>query len=115
MLAAEAPRATAGTPQPSHGSRLRSARRFAISVIASGGLSWGLTRLLRRPLDVHTDIIGYPIFANFNGFNYFTQYYVSILCFPLLALLLYELIGRVWEGSEWPGPVSYTHLRAHET
>jgi hypothetical protein len=59
--------------------------------------------MLRRPLEVQTDIVGYPIFANFNVFNYFTQYYVAILCFPLLTLLLYELLARIWPGSDWPG------------
>jgi hypothetical protein len=81
---------------------LRSTARFAISVIVSGGISLGLARVLRRPLEVQTDIVGYPIYANFNGFNYFTQYYVMILCFPLVALVVYELVGRVWPRSSWP-------------
>ncbi|HET9157132.1 MAG TPA: hypothetical protein VFN91_10730, partial [Myxococcaceae bacterium] len=57
---------------------------------------------MRRPLEIQTDIIGYPIHANFNSFNYFTQYYITILCFPVLALLLYALIGRLWPRSAWP-------------
>jgi hypothetical protein len=107
MLTTEAP--IRGTPAPEalrQGSRAGSVVRFFVSVLVSGTLSWRLALVLRRPLEIQTDIIGYTIHADFNSFNYFTQYYITILCFPLLALLLYALIGRLWAGSDWPKPTA---------
>ena len=95
-----------GPAKAAGGSRWRAAGRFALSVVLSGALSFALARALRRPLAITTDIVGYPIFARFNIFNYFTQYYVGILFFPFTALLLYELFGRLWPRSHWPAPVA---------
>ena len=87
---------------PRQGSRWRSACRFALSVACAGALSVWLARALRRPLSVTTDIVGYSIHANFNSFNYFNQYYVAVLFFPLASLALYVIVGRVWRSSRWP-------------
>jgi hypothetical protein len=89
-------------PTPTNGSRWRATCRFLLSAGAGGALSVWLARALRRPLSVSTDIVGYPIHANFNSFNYFNQYYISILIFPLATLVIYELLGRTWARSSWP-------------
>jgi hypothetical protein len=82
--------------------RWRAVCRFALSVATAGALSVWLAHALRRPLKITTDVIGYPIYANFNSFNYRTQYYVTIFFFPLVSLVLYELLGRLWRDSNWP-------------
>ena len=102
MLADDSRVKAAETPAAVPGSRWRATCRFALSVASAGALSVWLARALRRPLAVTTDIVGYPIHANFNGFNYFNQYYVAVFFFPLASLLLYELVGRVWRNSRWP-------------
>jgi hypothetical protein len=82
--------------------RWRAICRFALSVSAAGAFTFWLAHALRRPLKITTDIVGYTIHANFNSFNYRTQYYVTILVFPLVSIVLYELLGRVWRDSSWP-------------
>ncbi|HET9155213.1 MAG TPA: hypothetical protein VFN91_01020, partial [Myxococcaceae bacterium] len=72
-----------------------------LSVGVAGALAFWLAHALRRPLKITTDIIGYTIHANFNSFNYRTQYYVTILFFPLASIVLYDLLGRVWPHSGW--------------
>jgi hypothetical protein len=89
-------------PHTVPGSRGRSTLRFIVSVFAAGSTAVLTAVSLRRPLSVRTDVVGYPIYANFNSYNYFHQYYIAILLFPALALLIYELIGRVWAESSWP-------------
>ena len=102
MLKVVSPVRTAEASASMEGNRWRATIRFALSVASAGALSFWLARALRRPLSVTTDIVGYSIHANFNSFNYFNQYYVSVLFFPLVSLLLYELVGRLWPGSSWP-------------
>jgi hypothetical protein len=86
--------------------RRSAAIRVLVAVLAAAGLttiailaSWG-------PLDVHSDVVGYPIFADFNVNNYFTAYYLAVGFFPLAALLLFLGLTRLAPriGLAAPGP-----------
>ncbi|MEK6252738.1 MAG: hypothetical protein AABM43_12575 [Actinomycetota bacterium] len=75
--------------------RKSTALRVLVAVLVAAGLttigivvSWG-------PLDVHTDVVGYPVFKDFNVFNYFTAYYLVIGFFPLAALALFLGLTRL--------------------
>ena len=79
------------------GAQLRrsAAIRVGLSVLIAGALTalaivaqWG-------PLDVQTDVIGYPTFKDFNVDNYFHAYYLTIGLFPLLSLGLFFGLTRL--------------------
>ena len=73
-------------------------------LVASAVVSEALTALvwsqLPQQLNVHTDIIGYPEFANFNIERYFWAYGLVAGLFPFLTLALYLLLRRTFA----PGP-----------
>ncbi len=68
--------------------------RIAISVLVAAGLATSAILALWGPLEVHTDVVGYPIFANFNVGNYFRLYYLGVGFFPLAALGIYLALSR---------------------
>jgi hypothetical protein len=74
-------------------------RSAAIRVLAAVLLAAGLTALAIHaawgPLDVKTDVIGYPVFKNFNFYNYANAYYLAIGLFPVAALLLFLAFTRL--------------------
>ncbi len=74
---------------------LISAAATTLAIVAA----WG-------PLDVHTDVIGYPIFKDFNYDNYFNAYYLVVGFFPIAALLLFLGLTRLAPriGLAVPGP-----------
>ncbi len=83
-------------------SRLRShptAIRVARFTLA-GALSVGATDLLWHAvpgtLTASTDVVGYPIFADFDITRYFDAYYLIALVLPVLVLLFYHLLA--WRG-----------------
>ena len=58
-----------------------------------------ITQARRGPLDVRTDIVGYPTFAVFNVNNYSVTYLGWTIAFPLLTLGGYVALGyllRPW-------------------
>jgi hypothetical protein len=55
------------------------------------------TTLAPDELDVHTDIVGYPTFANFNVDRYFWMYGLVALV-PLAFVALYAILTRVFHG-----------------
>jgi hypothetical protein len=71
-----------------------------LSVIVAGVCVLDEARhVLASPLSVRTTIVGYPIFADFNGSRYLTVWYLATIAWPLLALLLFVALrwtaGRV--------------------
>jgi hypothetical protein len=76
------------------GIRRSGALRVAIAVLipAAIGLVWVLAN--RGPLNVQTDVIGWPTFYNYNYKNYFHAYYAGVIFVPLAALALFIALSR---------------------
>ncbi len=75
--------------------------RFAASV----GLAIALLEVawhhFPNTLSVSTDIVGYPIFANYDYVRYQYGYYFVVAAFPLLSILIYHVLA-------WKGPLRRT-------
>ena len=62
--------------------------------------------LVPEELDVRTDIVGYPTYANFNINRYFWAYGLTVVLFPLLVFGIYVALTRIFARSNGPrGPV----------
>ncbi len=75
--------------------RRSAAFRVGASVLIAGAVTAAAIVALWGPLDVQTDVVGYPIFADFNVDNYFTAYYLAVALFPLLALGLFSGLTKL--------------------
>jgi hypothetical protein len=75
--------------------RRSAAIRVGVSVLIAGGATTLAILALWGPLSVETDVLGYPIFANFDPYNYFRAFYFAILLFPVAALLLFLGLTRI--------------------
>lgn len=86
--------------------RRSAAIRVAVAVFVAAGLTTIAIVALWTPLDVRTDVVGYPVFRDFNINNYFTAYYLVIGFFPLAAVLLFLGLTRLAPriGLAVPGP-----------
>jgi hypothetical protein len=93
--------------------RLSAAIRVLAAVLVAGAVTAILTVATWGPLDVRTDVIGYPIFQDFNYENYFTGYYLVIGFFPIASLLLFLGLTRVGPRIGLPVPPSRGSLRPH--
>jgi hypothetical protein len=93
-------------------------RSAAIRVSVAVGVSAALTAiaiaLLWQPLDLKTDIVGYPIFADFNVYNYFTAYLLMVVAFPIVSLLLFLGLTRIGPRIGLAVPPSRGSLRPGE-
>jgi hypothetical protein len=71
----------------------------ALRVAVSAGLAGALTALvwsrLPQSLNVNTDIVGYPTFANFNINRYLWFYWLVALFLPLAAIVIDLLLSRL--------------------
>lgn len=85
--------------------------RVVVSILVAGAVTAAAIALLWSPLDVKTSLIGYPVFADFNGYNYFTGYYLAVGFFPVAALLLFLLLTRVGPRFGLPAPPQRGPLR----
>ena len=75
--------------------QLRSAViRISVALLIAGGLTTLAILVSWGPLDVHTDVVGYPIFNDFNVYNYFNAYYLIVGLFPVAALLIFLGLTR---------------------
>lgn len=69
--------------------------RVAISVLVSGAVATTLILVLWTPLHTKSDVIAYPIFADFNPYKYEYAYYLTVLMFPVGALLIFLGLTRI--------------------
>jgi hypothetical protein len=90
-------------------------QRAVVRLLASVAVAIGITVLVfvLRPAgpDVHTDIVGYPTFADFDIDELFWRYGLVAVVFPVLAIGLYAVLTRLAVGptDPWrplPGPVA---------
>ncbi|MGI8685941.1 MAG: hypothetical protein ACR2MO_12795 [Acidimicrobiales bacterium] len=73
----------------------RRALRLAVALPVAALFSVLLRGSLSNRLDVRTDVVGYPIYRDFNVFGNFRTFEIAALVFPLLALALYVALGFV--------------------
>ncbi len=74
---------------PSPGLRASAATRVAVAVSLAAAATAAAILLTNSPEPPTTDVVGYPIFSNFNIRNYFTAYYAIVGFFPVAALLIF--------------------------
>lgn len=72
--------------------------RLLVSMTLAGGLALMVFAALPADLDVRTDIVGYPTFANFNVTRYLWAYALITVVFPFVTLALYLLLTRAILG-----------------
>lgn len=79
------------------GAQLRrsAAIRVGVALLIAGGVTTLAILAQWGPLDVKTDVVGYPIFKDFNVENYLTGYYLLVGLFPLLSLGLFLGLTRL--------------------
>jgi hypothetical protein len=71
----------------------RTTLRFVLSLVGASALCYAFWRHLPPSLSVRTSIIGYPTFADFDPNKYYDTFYLVAIAFPLLAILLYYVVG----------------------
>ena len=97
-------------PRPS-AFRLSALIRVAISILVAGGLTAAAIAALWGPLRTRADVIGYPIFANFNPYNYSRAYFLVVGFFPIAALLIFLGLTRIGHRVGLATPPSRGRLR----
>jgi hypothetical protein len=68
--------------------------RLFVAVAVAGLVTLALALAEPRQLKLSTDVVGYPIYANFNIERQVNLYYIGVLFFPVLALMLY--LAQTW-------------------
>jgi hypothetical protein len=81
------------------------ALRALISAAVAAGLTQLISSRLPRSLDVTTDVVGYPIFADFNVDRYLWIYVLWVAFFPLAAVAIDMALSRLTR-SRLRGPAS---------
>ncbi len=76
--------------------RLVLALRFLLAVALSALVTDAVWHRVPGSLRVSTDVVGYPIFADFDITRYFDGFYLIALVFPALALVSYHVLA--WRG-----------------
>lgn len=72
--------------------------RAAIAVATAAALTAFVSSRLSRPLDVTTDVVGYPIAFNFNVNRYLWVYGLWVAFFPVAALGIDLALARLARG-----------------
>ena len=80
-------------PSPS-ALRLSGAIRLGVAALAGGGLTAALIVALWGQLNAKATVIGYPIFNDFNPYNYSRTYELVAVLFPLATLVIFY--GLTW-------------------
>lgn len=75
--------------------RRSAAIRVALAVFLAGALTAGAIAAIWSPLRAKSDVIGYPIVADFNPNNYAHAYYLAVGLFPIAALLIFLGLTRI--------------------
>jgi len=76
--------------------------RFCVALNVGALLSILAFGLVPEDLDVRTDIVGYPTYANFNVNRYFWAYGFAVVVFPLLTFGIYLALTHVFARAEDP-------------
>ena len=74
--------------------QVRTVIRFVVSCVLGLGVARLLWLGVPNALHVKTDVVGYPIFANFDANRYFDGYYVVVFVVPVLIFVAYLVLGR---------------------
>jgi len=69
--------------------RRSGAIRAVIALLCAAAVTLLSVVAAQGQLTVRTDVIGYPILANFNPFNYYWAYYLAVGLFPIASLLIF--------------------------
>ena len=70
--------------------------RFALACVLSVGATDALWQLVPGTLKASTDVVGFPIFADFDFTRYFDAYYLIALVLPAFVLFWYHVLA--WRG-----------------
>ena len=74
---------------------LRVAARFAVAALIGFGVGIAGWILSPHALSGRFDVIGYPLYADFDVNRYFDAFYLIALVFPIVTLATYVLLARV--------------------
>ncbi len=91
--------------------RLSASIRVAIAVLVSGAVTATAIVALWAPLSAKSEVIAYPIFADFNPHNYSYAYYLVVGLFPVLGLLIFLGLTRIGHRVGLATPPSRGRLR----
>ncbi len=91
--------------------RRSTAIRLGLAVLYAGVFTAVVAVALWGPLKIKTDVIGYPVFANFNPYNYSRTYYLVVGLFPALTLLIFLALTRAGPRFGLAKPPSRGRLR----
>jgi hypothetical protein len=72
--------------------------RALIAIAIAAGVTAQISGRLSRSLEVSTDVVGYPIFGNFNVDRYLWVYALWVAFFPLAALAIDLGLSRLTRG-----------------
>jgi len=87
------------TAQGSERERLwSSVARFVVAVVVAIAVCELIWRHVGNRLSIVTDIVGYPIFADFDAYRYQFAFELVTWAFPVLTVLVYLLLA-------WRGPI----------
>jgi len=75
--------------------RLSVSIRVAIAVLVAAAVTATAIATLWTQLHAKADVIGYPIFGDFNPYNYSQAYYLTVGLFPILALAIFLGLTRI--------------------
>jgi hypothetical protein len=86
---------TAGAlPSPRRADRPWLAINLLLALALSAGVVAGARTRVPHELTVSTDIVGYPIFANYNIERILDLYYLTVVVLPVLTLLTLPAVAR---------------------
>jgi hypothetical protein len=68
--------------------------RLALALIIAAAATLKLVLSVPRHLSVSTDVVGYPIYADYNVGRLNDYYYLGVIFFPIAVLVLY--LGQTW-------------------
>jgi hypothetical protein len=79
-------------------------RAFLLAVFVAGAVAVAASAALPRELRVSTDIVGYPIFHDFNIYLYLQVYYLAVLVFPISTMVFFLLFSWAARRLRWWPP-----------
>ena len=92
--------------EPSSHPRVATAIRIGVALLIAVGLARLVLPLAPNALDVRTDIVGYPTFANFDVNRLLRDYGLVVVFVPVVAIVAYFALTRVLVGPLGPwGPI----------